>query len=52
MGSEIKVDDFYLGQRDCERGIPHKSGMSESYDRGYNAQYELEQMKTEATQCQ
>lgn len=40
---------FIDGMRDCERGIPHKSGMSKSYDRGYNAQYELEQIRTERT---
>jgi len=37
-------DDFLQGQRDCEEGIPHQEGKSEAYDRGYGAQYELEQI--------
>ena len=40
----IDLNQFLLGMRDCEKGIPHKAGMSESYDRGYAAQYELEQI--------
>ena len=39
--------DFINGQRDCRTGEPHKAGMSFDYDRGYSAQYELEQIKTE-----
>ncbi len=37
-------DDFLQGQRDCEEGIPHQTGKSEAYDRGYAAQYEMEQI--------
>lgn len=38
------ASEFLRGQRDCEQGIPHKSGQSEEYNRGYAAQYELEQI--------
>lgn len=42
---EIKnADDFLRGQSDCKDGIPHKPNMSDDYDRGYSAQYELEQL--------
>ena len=44
---DIVADDFLRGQRDCKNGMPHKSGQSESYDRGYGAQYEAEQIQTE-----
>ncbi len=37
--------DFLNGQRDCRDGSPHQSGRSFDYDRGYSAQYELEQIK-------
>ena len=46
---DIIADEFLRGQRDCQKGIPHKSGQSESYDRGYGAQYEKEQRDTELT---
>jgi len=39
--------DFLAGQVDCRDGVPHKPGMSEAYDRGYSAQYELEQVQSE-----
>lgn len=42
------VPDFIRGQEDCKAGKPHKEG-SESYNRGYSAQYELEAMNTERT---
>lgn len=38
------VVEFVDGQQDCRDGVPHKAGMSESYDAGYGAQYELEQI--------
>lgn len=40
---DINADEFMRGQRDCINGIPHKSD-SKDYDRGYAAQYELEQV--------
>ena len=46
---DIVADDFLRGQRDCKNGIPHKSGQSESYDRGYGIEYEKEQVQTELT---
>lgn len=36
--------EFIQGQADCRDGIPHMAGKGESYDAGYSAQYELEQM--------
>ena len=44
---ELFEDEFLRGQRDCKEGIAHKSDQSEAYDRGYGAQYELEQLETE-----
>ena len=41
----MDADEFLRGQRDCMNGEPHKAGQSEDYDRGYAAQYELEQVK-------
>lgn len=38
------ISDFIKGQQDCRDGIPHKSGKGSSYDAGYSAQYELEQI--------
>ena len=48
VDNEPIVAEFIDGQRDCRDGIPHQS-RSESYDRGYAAQYELEAMNTEGT---
>ena len=42
----MNTDDFLRGQRDCMEGKPHKDG-SEDYNRGYAAQYSLDQVKTE-----
>ena len=42
-------DEFLRGQRDCKDGVPHKPNQSESYDRGYAAQYESEQIQSELT---
>jgi len=42
-------DDFLKGQEDCIDGVEHKAGKSEAYDRGYAAEYELEQVLTEMT---
>jgi len=44
-----QIDDFLNDQADCHRGLPHKPGQSKDYDRGYAAQYELEQMNNERT---
>lgn len=38
-------DDFLQGQNDCKNGVEHKEGMNNAYNRGYAAQYELEQVK-------
>lgn len=41
----MDADMFLQGQKDCLDGKPHKSGKGESYDRGYAAQYEMEQVQ-------
>ena len=38
------LDEFLKGQRDCADGVPHEAGKSVSYDAGYSAQYEDEQI--------
>jgi len=43
--AENTASDFAQGQRDCSEGVPHAEDRSESYDRGYAVQYELEQIK-------
>lgn len=43
------IDDFLKGQRDCEKGVPHQSGKSEAYDRGYAAEYEMAAIQDEIT---
>ena len=47
MSEQSIIEDFLTGQRDCSVGVEHKPGMGEDYDRGYGAQYELEQIKSE-----
>ena len=42
--SDINTSEFLRGQKDCMNGKSHKSGQSDDYDRGYAAQYELEQI--------
>ena len=41
-----RINDFIQGQSDCKKGIPHKS-KSEEYDRGYSAQYTLDEVRAE-----
>jgi|TARA_R110000744_G_scaffold109086_1_gene206342 hypothetical protein len=43
------ITDFLDGQSDCKEGMPHKSGKGDAYDRGYAAQYELDQINNERT---
>lgn len=40
------ADEFIRGAKDCKAGIPHKTGTTEAYDRGYSAQYQHEQNMT------
>lgn len=42
--SDFNSHEFMRGQKDCKDGFPHREGQSESYDRGYRAQYQLEQV--------
>lgn len=46
MSSELDINDFIRGQWDCSNGVPHQSGKSESYNRGYAAEYQKEQNET------
>ena len=48
--SEMSVINGFLeGMRDANLGIAHEPGKGDSYDRGYAAQYELEQVNNERT---
>ena len=38
------VDDFFEGVEDCKKGMKHSFGRSAEYDRGYNIQYQSEQL--------
>ena len=40
----LDVDDFLDGQRACIAGEPCKQGSSKAFIRGYDAQYEIEQV--------
>lgn len=40
------ANDFIRGAKDCKKGVPHKEGMPEAYNRGYSAQYQHEQNMT------
>lgn len=43
--SEFNEKEFLQGQKDCASGVPHKDG-SDSYNRGYAVQYEMEQIQS------
>lgn len=43
----LNTDDFLQGQRDCQAGIPHAPNRSTDYDRGYQCEYEREQVMSE-----
>ena len=43
-------NEFFMGQMDCKEGNPEKQGMGECYLRGYAAQYQLEQIKSQLTE--
>lgn len=45
----MNADEFMQGQKDCRDGKPHEAGKGESYDRGYAAQYEWEQVQEAMT---
>ena len=48
MTKPIADTDQYLnGMADCKAGKPHKKGQHLDYDRGYGAQFQLEQNLTE-----
>ena len=40
---KLDIDEFIKGQRDCRDGHPSACDASESYLRGYSAQYHIEQ---------
>ena len=39
-------DEFLRGQQDCQEGIEHKTGRSDDYDRGFSAQYQMQEAMT------
>lgn len=46
------ITDFLKGQSDCSKGVPHKAGNSEAYDRGYATEHDAEQARTWRTEQQ
>lgn len=42
MSDKLNESEFLQGQKDCMNGVEHKDG-TESYNRGYAAQYQHEQ---------
>ena len=40
--NELNSGEFLRGQSDCKKGAAHKTGQTESYNRGYATQYEME----------
>lgn len=38
------VHEFVQGQRDCRDGVKHFDGKGESYDAGFNFEYQMEQI--------
>jgi len=44
----MNVFEFMRGQGDCKKGIPH-TDQGEDYNRGYQTQYELEQVLNNQT---
>lgn len=49
MTPKQQIDEFLAGVQDAKDGIRHTSGKGENYDRGYSAQYGLDQIKNERT---
>ena len=47
MSHEINALEFMRGQQACKEGKECESWRSESFTRGYAAQYELEQLREE-----
>ena len=40
----LSVDDFLAGQKSCIAGEPCPVGATKAFERGYNAQYNIEQV--------
>ena len=40
--SNESLAEWTKGYNDCEKGLPHKEGKSEEYDRGYGDCYQEE----------
>ena len=41
-----RLHQYVRGANDCEKGIPHREGMTREYDEGYGFQYAKEQMES------
>jgi hypothetical protein len=53
MSNEIEIaDDFIKGARDCRKGKEAQLNASDDYNRGYNAEYALEQAVTHFSERQ
>ena len=42
----MQTIEWFQGASDAEKGVEHQEGRGDMYDRGYAAQYELDQIKT------
>lgn len=47
MTEQQAIEEFLRGQADCKNGVAHMPNQSKDYDRGYAAQYQLEQQLNE-----
>jgi hypothetical protein len=53
MSNEIEIaDDFIKGARDCRKGKEARENASDDYNRGYSAEYALEQAITHFSELQ
>lgn len=42
--------EYLKGWSDCEKGIPHQSGLSKEYDRGYSDSYQQQVLTEKQTE--
>jgi|GEM_PF-2560623 len=49
MDNENFSADFLAGQKDCRKGIGHKPGQTDAYDRGYSAEYQSQAISDHKT---
>ena len=55
LADHLKGDeyaDFIIGMSDCAEGVAHLSGLGVDYNRGYEIQYEVQEMKAHQSRGQ